>query len=59
LKQKTSIADIDVIIKLQQWDGTSVEFHKDNLKVGVAIIATGKVSSYSVTATANAVANVS
>lgn len=59
LKEKTPVADIDVIVQLQKWDGTSVEFYHDNLKVGVAIVATGMVGGYSVTARANAVANVS
>jgi len=43
---------------LQQWDGTSVEFHENTLKVGVAIVVKGKVGVFSTTATANAVANV-
>ena len=59
VKINSAIANVDMMMSLDKWDQETVEFTKDNLKLGVGIIANGKISTYDVKASAKALVNVS
>ena len=59
MKLSNSVVKVDLMLSLAKWDNYTVEFTKDNLKLGIGIVAKGTIEKDTVEVTANAQANVS